>query len=58
MDRQISTFQKKDLSVRVPLTEEEQKKFRNYVQENSLHVGRFVRRLIIEKMNEKEAVNG
>ena len=46
--------QRTDLSVRVPLSSEEQTKFRNYAEAHSLNIGRFLRNLIIEKMNETQ----
>lgn len=53
------TKERNDFSIRVPLTEEEQRRFRDYVKDNGLNIGRFVRRIILEKMNEsQEASNG
>ena len=53
------TKERNDISIRVPLSEEEQIKFRAYVEDNGLNIGRFVRKLIVEKMNEsQEESNG
>ena len=60
MDRQISTIGRNDMSIRVPLTPEEQAKFRAYVAENGLNIGKFLRKLIVREIDNKsgEVVNG
>ena len=53
------TKERNDVSIRVPMSESEQIRFREYVEENGLNIGKFVRKLIVEKMNEsQEATNG
>ena len=60
MDRQISTIGRNDMSIRVPLTLEEQARFRAYVAENGLNIGKFLRKLIVREIDNKsgEVVNG
>lgn len=56
---QMVTKERNDVSIRVPMSESEQIRFREYVEENGLNIGKFVRKLIVEKMNEsQEATNG
>lgn len=51
------TKSRNDLSLRIPLTAEEQDKFREYVEDNAINMGRFVKKLILDAIEKQKEAN-
>jgi len=47
----VTSKERNDLSLRVPMTTDEQAQFKNYIEEHSLHQGRFVRKIILDAIS-------
>lgn len=47
------TKERNDMSIRVPLTTEEQALFRKYIERNGLNIGKFLRKLILNEINQE-----
>lgn len=43
-----------NVGIRIPFTAEEAEEFNQYVEENSIHKGKFIKKLVLAAMREKK----